>query len=168
MIPLRTIHRWGIPVAGILLILGVSGIQVSRQKEKTPRRAPDPKPTSAHPEARPRGTGTALPPAPMAASVPLSAPAPGSLATTASANERLSRERIDESFLDLRLALILHDRALGEKAYPILRRHGPLALERARSFLQDAKDPADRDVAERAVRLLSAPPTHGLLKHYVW
>jgi hypothetical protein len=70
--------------------------------------------------------------------------------------------------VDLRIALTVHDRALGERAYPVLRSSGKLALERAKALLADAKDASERDVAERAVHLLSAPPTHGLLRHFIW
>lgn len=81
---------------------------------------------------------------------------------------RASQLKVEESFQDLRVALTFHDRVLGERAYPLLRNSGGLGLQRAKAFLQDARDASDREVARRAVFLLSAPPTHGLLKHFEW
>jgi hypothetical protein len=70
--------------------------------------------------------------------------------------------------MDLRVALAIHDRALGEKVYPILIRRGDVALRCAKAFLLASRDTPDREVAERAMHLLTAPPTHGLLKHFQW
>jgi hypothetical protein len=102
------------------------------------------------------------------ASVSTTIPAPVLPAMKSSAEEIEARRRIEESFLDLRVALILHDKALGEKAYPILRGRSDLAVERARVCLRNAQDSFEREVATKALALLTAPPTHGLLRHFQW
>jgi hypothetical protein len=78
------------------------------------------------------------------------------------------RKMVEDGLVDCRLALILHDRGLGEKAYRNLLSYRDLAIVCAGAFLKEAKDPSDRLAAERTITLLSLPPTHGLLKHFVW
>jgi hypothetical protein len=78
------------------------------------------------------------------------------------------RTLVENALIDCRRALTLHERVLGETAYKTLVHYRGTALACARASLKEATDPSDRDAMERALYLLSLPPTHGTLRHFVW
>jgi hypothetical protein len=170
------IFRWAIPILGGVLVLALWGAHSLRHGEEGSKEGASSKGgRSSHPSGASSATALA---APEGRERPPRGPTPPpgtSLRTNspfdspaASPTKVRIDQGIEESFMDLRVALAFHDRALGEKVYPMLIRKGDLALRCAQAFLLASKDPSDREVAERAMHLLTAPPTHGLLKHFQW
>jgi hypothetical protein len=169
MMPLKWIRRLSVPGALLLVAFVIWGVRSSRGERNLSRPAGEG--SQGTPMTRipkPPGGGVFLAPPPREAirSEAISPPAP--VAKGDFALEVEARRTIEESFLDLRVALILHDKTLGEKVYPILRRRSDLAIQRAQECLRSAQDPFEREVATRALALLTAPPTHGLLRHFQW